>query len=228
MSLLRSLIDLHGWFYNDASPTDFAAFVLVARQKFKRSLPRSSTQNRLWPGLCWGAQPPPAVGFDAPVEPLSARYFQRGRWKPHARARALPPFVHRKLPSAGSWPPATLKITQPFIAGTRDPAFSKVPSGTIEPFCRPSRDFFILLTPAPAMNGWAIFAPVPSAVRRGIFVESQTVLPGLLRRWRRPSAGGGCGLFNVYGHLMILQGIWTRREVIYRVRGVIYRLLEGV
>ena len=67
-----------------------------------------------------------------------------------------------------------------------------------------------------------------SAVRRGIFVESQTVLPGLLRRWRRPSAGGGCGLFNVYGHLMILQGIWTRREVIYRVRGVIYRLLEGV
>jgi hypothetical protein len=32
----------------------------------------------------WGAQPPPAVGFDALVEPISARRcFQRGRWKPH-------------------------------------------------------------------------------------------------------------------------------------------------
>jgi len=43
-----------------------------------------------------GAQPPSAVGFDAPVEPFSpARCCQRGRWQPHARARALPPFVHR-------------------------------------------------------------------------------------------------------------------------------------
>jgi len=29
--------------------------------------------------------------------PPSARCFERGRWKPHARARALPPIVHRKM-----------------------------------------------------------------------------------------------------------------------------------
>jgi hypothetical protein len=42
------------------------------------------------------------------------------------------------------------------MAGTRDPQISKVPSGTKEPFCRPSRDFSIWLTPDPAINGWAI------------------------------------------------------------------------
>ena len=41
-------------------------------------------------------------------------------------------------------------------------------------FCRPSRDFFILLTFNPAMNGWAIVEALPSAVRRGIFVEPKT------------------------------------------------------
>jgi hypothetical protein len=33
-----------------------------------------------------------------------------------------------------------LRIAQPFMAGIRGPQFSKVPSGTKEPFCRPSRD----------------------------------------------------------------------------------------
>jgi hypothetical protein len=51
---------------------------------------------------------------------------------------------------------APSKIAQPFMAGTRGPQISKVPSGTKEPFCRPSRDFSIWLTPDPAINGWAI------------------------------------------------------------------------
>jgi hypothetical protein len=42
------------------------------------------------------------------------------------------------------------------MAGIRDPQFSKVPSGTKDPFCRPSRDYSIWLTLDPAINGWAI------------------------------------------------------------------------
>src|ERR1035437_3366201 len=79
------------------------------------------------------------------------------------------PFVHPKPPLAGSWlgsapvpvavfgvAPLPLKIAQPFMPGTRCPLSSKVPPGTKEFFCRPSRDFFIWLTRYPAMNGWAI------------------------------------------------------------------------
>jgi hypothetical protein len=48
-----------------ASLRDFAAFVQLARQKFKRLLPRSSTPNCHWLvlahghqlGHCWGARP---------------------------------------------------------------------------------------------------------------------------------------------------------------------------
>jgi hypothetical protein len=42
------------------------------------------------------------------------------------------------------------------MAGIRGPQISKVPSGTKEPFCRPSRDFSIWLTLDPAINGLAI------------------------------------------------------------------------
>ncbi len=53
------------------------------------------------------------------------------------------------------------KIAQPFMAGTHGPQFSKVPPGTKEIFCRPSRDFYIWLTRYPAINGWAIVISPP-------------------------------------------------------------------
>jgi hypothetical protein len=61
--------------------------------------------------------------------------------------------------------PLPLKIAQPFMAGTCAGNFPKSRPGTKEPFCRPSRDFFILLAPDPAMNGWAIIEMFPGAVR---------------------------------------------------------------
>jgi len=64
--------------------------------------------------------------------------------------------------------PLPLKIAQPFMAGTRHPQFSQVPSRderclrTATIFSAvPDGTFFILLTLNPAMNGWAIFIPAP-------------------------------------------------------------------
>ena len=56
---------------------------------------------------------------------------------------------------------APLRIAQPFMAGLRGPQLPRVPSGTKEPSCRPSRDFFIWLTIYPAINGWAIVTTSP-------------------------------------------------------------------
>ena len=49
----------------------------------------------------------------------SARCCQRGRWKPHARARALPPFVHPKLPLGLCRRPPRRTATNWDIAGER-------------------------------------------------------------------------------------------------------------
>jgi hypothetical protein len=73
-----------------------------------------------------------------------------------------------------------LTIAQPFMAGF---AFRKRPKsrpGTAESFANtgfsfvPAGTWLDGLNDAPAINGWAIFAASPSAVRRGIIVESQT------------------------------------------------------
>jgi hypothetical protein len=80
-----------------------------------------------------------------------ARCCQRGRWQPHARARALPPFIHRKLPLAArlglcwgarpsrwpfsaSRPPSSQRdnptIARRFNAGS-SPAPARVPPGRL-------------------------------------------------------------------------------------------------
>ena len=73
-----------------------------------------------------------------------------------------------------------LTIAQPFMAGF---AFRKRPKsrpGTAESFANsgfsfvPAGTWLDGLNDAPAINGWAIFAAFPNAVRRGIIVESQT------------------------------------------------------
>ena len=57
---------------------------------------------------------------------------------------------------------------------------SKSRPGTVESFANtghsfvPAGTYLIGLNNDPAINGWAIFAASPSAVRRGIFVESKT------------------------------------------------------
>jgi hypothetical protein len=62
-------------------------------KKFKRPFP-SRKGSIAAPG-CWVRRPrrTPCGG------PPSTRCFQRGRWQPHARARALSPNVHRKMDS---------------------------------------------------------------------------------------------------------------------------------
>jgi hypothetical protein len=88
-------------------------------QKFRvekiSALPHSSTPNCHWPPG-WdiaGERARPGLGMGSTAAPgcrvrrprrtpfrPPARCFQRGRWQPHAEARALPPFVHPKLPLA--------------------------------------------------------------------------------------------------------------------------------
>ena len=117
MSLRRSLIHWHCWFYKDASPTDFAAFAPFARRKINRPVPHSSTPNCHWPvfahghqlGHCWGARPsrwpfpasrrgrdgalrrPPARAFLSPAGRRKFRWPKTGkRQRGHRRAMSLP------------------------------------------------------------------------------------------------------------------------------------------
>ena len=59
-------------------------------------------------GLCWGAQPPPAVGFDALVEPLSARPMFPARALATTREGACAPPVHPPQTAIGSLRTATM------------------------------------------------------------------------------------------------------------------------
>jgi len=74
-----------------------------------------------------------------------------------------------------------LTIAQPFMAGVLAHGHHpKSHPGTAESFANtglsfvPAGTYLIGLNNDPAINGWAIFAAFPSAVRRGIIVESQT------------------------------------------------------
>jgi hypothetical protein len=76
--------------------------------------------------------------------------------------------------------PLPLKIAQPFMAGIRAPQFSKFPPGTkgacgLPPSFLPSLAGLLHLIDAIPSHEWLGYChAVPSAVRRGIFVEPQT------------------------------------------------------
>jgi hypothetical protein len=128
----------------------------------------------------------PCEIMPAPRHPIVSAIFHTASPAPRCPSGIRAPF---RAPS---------KIAQPFMAGTRGPQISKVPSGTKEPFCRPSRDFSIWLTPDPAINGWAIvvvslrdFAPWRLCVK---FIRPNRPSQNEYRKRAFPVRNAECGM----------------------------------
>jgi len=85
-----------------------------------------------------------------------------GRVFAGARARPGGRFRHAPLP---------LKIAQPFMAGIPCPPSSKVPPGTAGFFLSSLAGLFHVFDAIPSHEWLGYCRTIPSAVRRGIFVE---------------------------------------------------------
>ena len=102
--------------------------------------------------------------FSSPVRPSKTDSGSGGLPRP---ARPFSPARRRAVLAEGHHASGHLENSPAIMAGIRCPQTSKVPSGTKEPFCRPSRDFYIWWTPYPAINGWAIINDSCSTILGG-------------------------------------------------------------